>query len=141
MIDKYRIDKEEPSTALKALTERLELRKALLGAMALTPAPESPPSAMSDAWETIPKQLISVQASHRVGLPLRKAFTSKIPYGLASAVPPKPVVEVPFHEAITVLKSLCEDSREANVALKIEANESPSNLLVSLLLAMTKFSA
>ena len=121
--------------ASKALIDRLKFRKALLKAMALTPAPDLLPSAMSDVWDTIPKHLMAVQASHGSGLPLRKAFTSKIPYGLASTVPPKPIVEVSFDEAITIIRCLCEDSREANVALKIDANESPSNLLVSLSLA------
>ena len=130
----YRLDEEGIPKALNAITERLELRKALLGAMGLIPTEDLPPSAMSAAWEDIPKQLIAVQASSGMGLPLRKAFTSKIPYGLASTVPPKPVVETPFHDAIEVMKCLSEDSREAYVALKIEANESPSNLLVSSLI-------
>ena len=119
-----------------AIAERLELRKALLRAMALTPTEDLLPSAISDAWGIVSKRLMSIQASHGAGLPLREAFTSKIPYGLASTVPPKPIVDVPFNEAIAIIKCLCEDSQEAYMALMIEANESPSNLLVRPLLEM-----
>lgn len=133
MDKRYRAEKEAVSKAFFALVERLEFRKDLLKAMAITPDPDLAPSAMSDAWGTVPKLLSSVQASHIHGVPLKQAFTSKIPYGLASTIPPKPVIDISFDEAVTTLMSICKDSQDATLVLDIDANESPSNLLVSLL--------
>ena len=130
MTGRYRTEKEATSKTLIALTERLKFRKAFLKAMATTPDPDLSPSVISGAWEVVPELLASVQASHMLGVPLRQAFTSKIPYGLASTVPPKPVIDISFDEAIATLMSICKDSQDAIFALEIEANKSPSNLLV-----------
>ena len=132
MVERYRAEKEAVSKTFSALTERLEFRKALIKAMAIAPDPDMSPSALSDAWKPVSKLLYSVQASHKTGVPLKQAFTTKIPYGLASTIPPKPVIDISFDEAIATLMSICKDSQDATVVLKIEANESPSNLLVGL---------
>lgn len=110
-----------------ALLSRIRLRKDLL----VVTSPDSPLDQQEDEWSMVRQNLKAVEASHSLGISVTDAFSSKIQRRLASTVPPRPVVELPFAEACRVLLELCQDNLEVVRGTKLQTL-SPQEIVVSL---------
>jgi hypothetical protein len=64
-------------------------------------------------WKTIPHMLPRIQKTHALGRSVPDAFSSKIQRRLASTVPPKPMVEKIFSNAISNLEQICKNCEDA----------------------------
>ncbi|KAL1634010.1 N-alpha-acetyltransferase, non-catalitic subunit [Neofusicoccum ribis] len=99
-----------------ALLSRLKLREKLL----IVTSPDNPLDQQEDDWSAIRQHLQEVQKSNPIGSPVNDAFSSKIQRRLASTVPPRPVVELPFVDACQVLLELCQDNLEVVRGTKLQ---------------------
>ncbi|KAF2146119.1 uncharacterized protein K452DRAFT_219746, partial [Aplosporella prunicola CBS 121167] len=95
-------------TVKDALVSRLRLRKKLLEVT----SPEESMEHLSEGWSQTRELLSAVEKSHATGKFVKEAFSSKIQRRLASTVPPRPVVEPSFSEALKVAVELCQDCLE-----------------------------
>jgi hypothetical protein len=64
-------------------------------------------------WMSIPQLVLPVKETHVLGSRVSAAFSPKIQRRLASTVPPKPMVEKNFVDAMMNLERMCQDCREA----------------------------
>lgn len=64
-------------------------------------------------WKSIPVRLQSSMKSHALGRPVPDSFSPKIQRRLASTVPPKPMVEKTFTDAISTMEQICKDCQKA----------------------------
>lgn len=99
-----------------ALLSRLALREKLL----IVSSPDFPLDQQEDDWIAVRQHLQEIQESHNIGSPVKDAFSSKIQRRLASTVPPRPVVELPFSDACQVLLELCQDNLEVVRGTKLQ---------------------
>src|SRR5204862_4591357 len=90
-----------------ALKTRLHFRKAFLGAVSKDLGIIRDPSTIE--WETCAKQLQAIDDSHQLGTPVEQSFSVKIQRKLASTVPPRPIVNISFENALLHLRRLCQD--------------------------------
>jgi N-alpha-acetyltransferase 35, NatC auxiliary subunit len=91
----------------EALRTRLEFRKAFLGAVSKDVNIIKDPSTIE--WEACAKYLQTIADSHKLGKPVEQSFSVKIQRKLASTVPPRPMVNISFENALSHLKRLCQD--------------------------------
>jgi hypothetical protein len=98
-----------------ALKTRLQFRKAFLGAVSKDLGVVKDPS--TTEWETCARQLQSVNDSHQLGRPVEQSFSIKIQRKLASTVPPRPIVNISFENALSHLRRLCQDGRDLAAVL------------------------
>ncbi|KAH0537157.1 hypothetical protein FGG08_006027 [Glutinoglossum americanum] len=98
-----------------ALKTRLQFRKAFLGAVSKDLGIIKDPSTIE--WETCAKQLQAVEDSHHLGKPVEQSFSVKIQRKLASTVPPRPMVNISFENAILHLRKLCQDGTDLAAVL------------------------
>ncbi|KAF4537274.1 Mak10 subunit NatC N(alpha)-terminal acetyltransferase [Lasiodiplodia theobromae] len=103
-------------SARQALLSRLALREKLL----VVTSPENPLEQQEDDWLAVRQYLQEIQDSHATGTPVKDAFSPKIQRRLASTVPPRPVVELPFTDACQVLLELCQDNLEVVRGTKLQ---------------------
>ena len=98
------------SSELKsALVVRLEFRKALLVAF----SPDYSMSYLDEYWPPVSSTLPVIETTHNLGRPVPGSFSTKLQRRLASTVPPRPVVELEFKDALEKLVQLCVDCEEA----------------------------
>ncbi|KAH0565617.1 hypothetical protein GP486_000975 [Trichoglossum hirsutum] len=99
-----------PDHLRNALKARLQFRKAFLGAVSKDLGIIKDPSTIE--WEICAKHLQLINDSHRLGKPVERSFSVKIQRKLASTVPPRPMVNISFENALTHLKRLCQDGAD-----------------------------
>ncbi|KIV99940.1 hypothetical protein, variant [Verruconis gallopava] len=92
-----------------AIAARINFRITLLRAMSLEEDIED----KFKLWKDMPGFLADIKTTHSLGLPVKESFSPKIQRRLASTVPPKPMVEISFDDALTKLENMCKDCAEA----------------------------
>lgn len=92
-----------------AIVARLQFREAFLCAL----DPECPLEYTSDFWPPLVPKVDEIESTHHLGKPVPGSFSTKIQRRLASTVPPRPIVEVDFKEALQNLRQICADCEEA----------------------------
>ncbi|KAF1936787.1 amino-acid N-acetyltransferas-like protein subunit Mak10 [Clathrospora elynae] len=93
----------------KAIASRLELRKYFLRALDI----ELPLDQISYSWPPILEGISTLKTTHQLGQVVPGAFSSKMQRRLASTVPPRPIVELEFKDALEGLDQLATDCSEA----------------------------
>jgi hypothetical protein len=119
----------------EALRTRLEFRKAFLGAVSKDLRIIKDRSTVE--WETCAKHLQAIADSHKLGKPVERSFSVKIQRKLASTIPPRPMVNISFDNALSHLRRLCQDGTDLAVVLNFCGS---SDLLVGQGLLNTKTS-
>jgi hypothetical protein len=117
-----------PKTAIppeisQALDYRLEARTAMLRAMELTDL-RSNPESLKLPWKQLQGVWENVNKSHKYGVPVPEAFSTKIQRRLASTMPPRPIVQLSFKETYDHVKRLCADAIEVLDVLKFHDTQS-----------------
>ncbi|KAF1952010.1 amino-acid N-acetyltransferas-like protein subunit Mak10 [Byssothecium circinans] len=102
-------DLEIDDTLRAAIITRLNFRKSFLLALDI----DLPLDRLSSYWPPVVGSLSSIQETHALGQPVPGAFSTKLQRRLASTVPPRPIVELDFTDALEKLKQLCTDCEEA----------------------------
>mgnify|MGYP003624092334 CR=1 FL=1 len=92
-----------------AITSRLEFRKDFLRALDL----DLPLDHISYSWPPVLKSVHQLKATHQLGRVVPGAFSTKMQRRLASTVPPRPIVELDFKDALDKLQQLVDDCEEA----------------------------
>lgn len=109
-----------------ALKYRISHRKALL--FDLSRETEEWHTGATPEWDTSLELLARVEETHKLGKPVAEAFSTSVQRKLASQVPPRPIVEISFEDAISSLKKLCVEGKDM---LKIIKYQGSTNLVVS----------
>lgn len=102
-------DFESNEAFRSAILSRLEFRKSFLQALDL----DLSLGQVSHTWPRIVQSLSKLKATHQLGQVVPGAFSTKMQRRLASTVPPRPIVELDFKDAMQKLEQLCTDSAEA----------------------------
>ncbi|KAJ4378829.1 N-alpha-acetyltransferase, non-catalitic subunit [Didymella sp. IMI 355093] len=92
-----------------AIIARLKFREDFLRALDL----DHPLEQMSSSWSPVLAGMTSIKATHQLGQSVPGAFSTKMQRRLASTVPPRPIVEFEFKEALDLLEHICVDCEEA----------------------------
>ncbi|KAF1363780.1 amino-acid N-acetyltransferas-like protein subunit Mak10 [Lizonia empirigonia] len=92
-----------------AIKSRLEFRRDFLKALDL----DYPLEHMASSWPQVLQGMTNIRATHQLGQPVPGAFSTKMQRRLASTVPPRPIVEFEFKDALDLLEHLCVDCEEA----------------------------
>lgn len=92
-----------------ALVSRLQFRQDFLKALDL----DHPLEQMSASWSPVHSGLPALKDTYQLGKSVPGAFSTKMQRRLASTVPPRPIVEFEFKEALDLLEHLCIDCEEA----------------------------
>lgn len=92
-----------------AITARLDFRKCFLRALDL----DLPLDVISHSWHWVLDGMHTVKNTHQLGQVVPGAFSTKMQRRLASTVPPRPIVELEFKDALEKLKQLAGDCEEA----------------------------
>ena len=100
-----------PSELHNALLVRLEFRKAFLQAVAMRLNGGNQPH-YGELWDKCSSIIPNLLESREYGVPVHASFSEKIQRRLASTVPPRPMVNISFHEAYAHLKQLCRDGKD-----------------------------
>ena len=93
----------------KAIRSRLELRKDFLRALDL----DLPLDQISYSWSPVLKGIDALKNTHQLGKAVTGAFSPKMQRRLASTVPPRPIVELDFKDALEKLQHIAADCEEA----------------------------
>ena len=88
-----------------ALRSRLQFRQDFLRALDL----DHPLEQMSASWSPVFSGLPAIKDTYQLGKSVPGAFSTKMQRRLASTVPPRPIVEFEFKEALDLLEHLCID--------------------------------
>jgi len=102
-------DLEIDGALRKALISRLELRKDFLRALDL----DLPLDQLSYSWPPILQGIDTLKNTHQLGKAVAGAFSPKMQRRLASTVPPRPIVELDFKDALQKLQHIAADCEEA----------------------------
>ncbi|RPB26326.1 hypothetical protein L211DRAFT_805150 [Terfezia boudieri ATCC MYA-4762] len=114
-----------------ALKDRLSHRLAMLQGFSLDLEQyHSYKDIASPPWESCIKLCTQIEESHNLGKPVEEAFSTNVQRKLASTVPPRPKVDMPFAEAIGNLKRMCQEMMEI---MKVLEYVSPGNIVTFLL--------
>jgi hypothetical protein len=111
------IKSEEKDALLCRITFRLYFLRALNHKV-----PETFKVFKSDL-ENAETHLILSQESHQLGTSVDESFSMKFQRKLASSVPPRPLVRMPFGQAVAELKKLLRDSADVVYAIKFQGSE------------------
>ena len=68
---------------------------------------------LSRYWPPVLASITNINDTHSLGKPVPDSFSTKIQRKLASTVPPRPIVELAFKDALQHLTQLCTDCEEA----------------------------
>lgn len=109
MLRKYSADLELNDALRSAITARLKFREDFLRALDL----DHPLEQMSSSWSPVLAGMTSIKATHQLGQSVPGAFSTKMQRRLASTVPPRPIVEFEFKDALDLLEHICVDCEEA----------------------------
>ncbi|KAJ4395377.1 N-alpha-acetyltransferase, non-catalitic subunit, partial [Didymella pomorum] len=92
-----------------AIIARLKFREDFLRALDL----DHPLEQMSSSWSPVLAGMTAIKATHQLGKSVPGAFSTKMQRRLASTVPPRPIVEFEFKDALDLLEHICVDCEEA----------------------------
>lgn len=92
-----------------AIIARLQFRKDFITALDL----DCPLDLLSNYWPPILQNITAISSTHQLGKIVPGSFSTKIQRRLASTVPPRPIVELEFKDALETLKQLRTDCEEA----------------------------
>ncbi|CAI6328750.1 unnamed protein product [Periconia digitata] len=106
---------EIDKTLQSAIILRLNVRKTLLLALDI----DLPLPYLAMYWLPILNSLTTIEETHLLGKPVPSAFSTKIQRRLASTVPPRPIAEVAFKDAMKTFRQLCTDCQEATRFIQI----------------------
>ena len=93
-----------------ALLSRLRLRKTLLAAVQLDGFLDRQRARL---WERCLELLPMLSQTTKLGVPSDDSFGRKIQRKLASSVPPRPIINISFDEALARLKGICQNGKDA----------------------------
>jgi hypothetical protein len=100
----------EMNDALRAaIIARLDFRKDFLRALDL----ELPLDHISYCWPPVIQGIQTLKSTHQLGQVVPGAFSTKMQRRLASTVPPRPIVELEFKDALEKLLQITTDCEEA----------------------------
>lgn len=111
-----------------ALVQRLAFRSKLLQAS----SPGCPANSLTCFWNQVSEKIPILRESHRMGHPVKDAFSIKIQRRLASTIPPRPTVEVDLEDAFAQLARTCEDIKDGLQVLDLQPPSSPANIVTFL---------
>ncbi|KAL8944918.1 MAG: hypothetical protein Q9216_000079 [Gyalolechia sp. 2 TL-2023] len=94
----------------QAIMTRLALRQRLLSAVESDLKLDQ--GTHAQRWKYCLELMDELYESHRAGITVHEAFSTKIQRTLASSVPPRPMVEISFIDAYVFLKGMCRDASE-----------------------------
>ncbi|KAF1966440.1 hypothetical protein BU23DRAFT_560254 [Bimuria novae-zelandiae CBS 107.79] len=105
---------EDPDVGIEdalrsAIITRLQFRKAFLCAL----DPECPLELLSNFWPPVTLKIDEMNRTHELGKTVPGSFSTKLQRRLASTVPPRPIVEVDFKDALQNLRQICTACEEA----------------------------
>ncbi|EPS43025.1 hypothetical protein H072_2993 [Dactylellina haptotyla CBS 200.50] len=63
-------------------------------------------------WDGCITLLSTIGITRNLGKPVPSVFSIAVQRKLASTVPPRPIVQIPFEEAFTIVSRLCKDAKE-----------------------------
>lgn len=109
-----------------ALEARLDFRETFLTAIELAELRVSPDS-LKVPWIQMTDAIKDIKDSYDLGIAVPAAFNTKMQGLLASTMPPRPIVQPSFEEAVDHWSRLCKDGAEA---VDILQYEDPQSLLV-----------
>lgn len=78
-------------------------------------------------WELCLELSTQIEKSQNLGKAVEEAFSTNVQRKLATTVPPRPKVTMPFMDAVGNLKRMC---REMTEIMKVLEYVSPGNILV-----------
>lgn len=93
-----------------ALSNRIEFRKAFLSVMKLGNPRDG--RIQIHFWEICLNVLPSLLETEELGVAVDTSFSTKIQRRLASTVPPRPIVQIPFQESHLFLYQICQNGKE-----------------------------
>ncbi|TGZ84802.1 Mak10-domain-containing protein [Ascodesmis nigricans] len=108
----------------KALKDRIWIRQRLLLGFSL--GVNAPGSEVTEQWTLTQEMIESLLKTHSLAKPVDWAWSTSIQRKLASQVPPRPIIDIPFKDAVDKLKSACHD---ISTIPRIWEADSPSNVL------------
>lgn len=109
-----------------ALEARLDFRETFLTAIELAEL-RTQPDALRVPWTLMATAIKNIKDSYDLGVAVPAAFNTKMQGLLASTMPPRPIVQPSFEEAVQHWSRFAEDGAEAVGILKYE---DPQSLLV-----------
>ena len=109
----------------QALLSRLKLRRVLLSAVQPRGSLELQRAKL---WEDCLELLPVLSQTNKLGMPPEDSFSIKIQRKLASTVPPRPIVQIGFDEALSRLEGICRNARDAYRILECQTG---TRLMVS----------
>lgn len=98
-----------------ALSNRIEFRKAFLSVMKLGNLRDG--RIQIHFWEICLNVLPSLLETEELGVAVDTSFSTKIQRRLASTVPPRPIVQIPFQESHLFLYQICQNGKEISRAI------------------------
>lgn len=107
----------------QALDFRLELRYAFLRAIELSEL-RSNPDSLKTPWIQMKALLDPIDKSQSLGVPVPESFSAKLQRRLASTMPPRPIVQLSFDDAMSHFKRLSADGAEVVDVLKYSDSQS-----------------
>jgi hypothetical protein len=107
--DMFSTDLQIDDALRAAIVVRLEFRKYFLRALDL----ELPLDHISYSWPPVLSSVQNLKTTHQLGRPVPGAFSTKMQRRLASTVPPRPIVDLAFPDALEKLLQLATDCAEA----------------------------
>nr|XP_036586040.1 N-alpha-acetyltransferase 35, NatC auxiliary subunit [Colletotrichum truncatum]KAF6796231.1 N-alpha-acetyltransferase 35, NatC auxiliary subunit [Colletotrichum truncatum] len=96
---------------IEALDARLLLRYTFLAAIDHTQY-RTDPDRIRSPWKEAYDMLPGIKSSHALGKPVSEAFSAKIQRKLASTMPPRPIVQTSFEDALANLTRMIGDGVE-----------------------------
>lgn len=96
---------------LEALHSRLELRQIFLN-VAETPQHRNDPEKARKPWSDGLPVLAQLNKTHGLGQPVEEAFSAKLQRKLASTMPPRPIVQLSFNDALGHFTRLFQDGEQ-----------------------------
>jgi hypothetical protein len=109
MLTRLSTDLDINDALRSAIVARLEFRKDFLRALDL----DLPPDHISYSWPPVLKGIQTLKNTHQLGKIVPGAFSTKMQRRLASTVPPRPIVELEFKDALDKLLQVTTDCEEA----------------------------
>ncbi|KAF3766401.1 Mak10-domain-containing protein [Cryphonectria parasitica EP155] len=126
----HSMSRELGAEMTQALDFRLELRYAFLRAIELSEL-RTHPESLKTPWVEMKAILDPISQSHPLGTPCPRFFSAKLQRRLASTMPPRPIVQLSFEEAISHFRRLAVDGLEVADVLKYTDSQSLLNFILT----------
>lgn len=120
---------------IEALDSRLELRQTFLD-VAETPQHRNEPAKARSPWTLGLPILARLRETHELAKPIDESFSEKLQRKLASTMPPRPIVQLNFEDALGHFTRLFKDGEQMIDVLNFHDTQS---LQVSFALSRVKY--